>query len=56
MLWALVTLIFFSALLLALAAFGPMRGTPATRPLFVVAALQALAGAALVVARVTGAA
>lgn len=54
MLWALVTLILFSALLLALAAFGPLRGTAAAKPLFGVASVQALLGLVLAAARVLG--
>ncbi len=53
-LWALVTLVLFSALLLALAAFGPLRGTPSARPLGWVASVQALLGAVLIGARLTG--
>lgn len=53
-LWALVTLVLFSALLLGLAAFGPLRGTPSARPLSWTAAAQAVLGLVLVGARLTG--
>ncbi len=53
-LWALVTLILFSALLLGLAAFGPLRGTPSARPLSWTALAQAVLAAVLVGARLTG--
>lgn len=53
-LWALVTLILFSALLLGLAAFGPLRGTPSARPLSWTASLQAVLALILVGARLTG--
>lgn len=53
-LWAFVTLILFSALLLGLAAFGPLRGTPSARPLSAVALAQAVLAAMLVGARLTG--
>lgn len=54
MLWGLVTLILFSALLLALAAFGPLRGAPSARPIFALAGLQALVALALIAARLSG--
>ncbi|WP_164473436.1 hypothetical protein [Deinococcus psychrotolerans] len=53
-LWALVTLILFSALLLSLAAFGPLKGTPSAGPLSWTAGAQAILGLALVGARLTG--
>lgn len=54
-LWAIVTLILFSALLLFLAALGPLRGTPSARPLSWTAAVQAVLGFVLVGARLSGA-
>ena len=55
-LWALVTLILFSALLLSLAAFGPLRGTPSAKPLGWTAGIQALLALVLVGVRLAGAA
>ncbi len=54
MLWALVTLILFSSLLISLAAAGPLRGTTTTRPLLAVAALQFLCAALLIVVHLAG--
>ena len=54
-LWAIVTLILFSALLLFLAALGPLKGTPSARPLGWTAGVQAVLGLALVGARLSGA-
>ena len=53
-LWALITLILFSALLLFLAAHGPLRGTASAKPLSWTAAVQAVLGLVLVGARLGG--
>lgn len=53
-LWALVTLILFSALLLGLASFGPLKGTPSAKPLGWTASAQALLGLILVGVRLAG--
>ncbi|WP_420594632.1 hypothetical protein [Deinococcus sp.] len=53
-LWAFVTLILFSALLLGLAAIGPLKGTATARPLGWVAGVQAVLGLVLVGVRLAG--